>query len=95
MEYKKSELTQFAKQCAWAVNQMSNGVCTAGEIAHSDIGREINNFNDNDLLLEISKRYAKYAKDYACFDVDNGETQDFQSIANKIVNCCEDHDWFE
>lgn len=95
MGYKKSELTLFAKQCARGANQMSNGVCMAEEIAHTNLGKEIINFNDDDLLLEVSKRYAKYAKDYADFNVENAGTQDFQKIINKIVSCCEDHDWFE
>lgn len=74
---------------------MSNGVCMAEEIAHSNLGKEIINFHDDDLLLEISKRYAKYAKDYSDFNVENAATQNFQSIINKIVDCCEEHDWFE
>ena len=73
---------------------MINGLCMAEEIAHSSLGRELINFNDDELLLEVSKRYAKYAQDEMDFDTENSETQDFQSIINKIVNCCDEHDWF-
>lgn len=94
MEYKKSELTLFARRCAWGSNQILNGLCMAQEIVHSSLGEELANFNDDELLLEVSKRYAKYAQDEVVFDMENSETQDFQSIINKIVNCCDEHDWF-
>lgn len=95
MKYKKSELTRFAKTCSWGANQMLNGVCTAEEISHSDIGQDLINDDGKELLLEISKRFAKYAKDQMGFDLENGEVQNFQNIIKKIVECCEENDWFE
>lgn len=95
MDYKKSELTKFAKDCAWGANQMLNGICTAEDITKDEIGRTLLNHKDEELLLEISKRYAKYAKDYSFFDVDNAEVQEFQSIISDIVICCEENNWFE
>ena len=77
IKYKKSVLTQFAKHCAYGANQILNGSCVAEEISKSDIGRTLANTDDEDLLLEISKRFAKYAKDQMGFDVDNGEVQNF------------------
>lgn len=68
----------------------------AEEIIHSDLGEELVNFDDDDeLLLEVSKRYAKYAQDEANFNVENRATQEFQSLISKIVNCCDEHDWFK
>lgn len=92
MKYKKSELTRFAKTCAYGANQMLNGVCVAGEVRGS-ICKDILD-NDEELLLEVSKRFAKYTKDQIGFDVENGEVQDFQNLIEKIIECCEDNDWF-
>ena len=92
MKYKKSELTRFAKDCAWGVNQMLNGVCMAEEIK-GNISRDILN-DDEELLLEVSKRFAKHAKDTMGFDVENGTVQDFQNLIEKIIGCCEENDWF-
>ena len=95
MAYKKSELTGFAKDCARGANQISNGVCMAEEISKDGMGRLLTNNQDPELLLEISKRYAKYAKDQADFDVENGNVQDFQKIISNIVGCCNENNWFE
>lgn len=92
MKHKKSELTKFAKDCAYGTNQMINGICMAGEIK-GDISREILNY-DEELLLEVSKRFAKYTKDAMRFDVETGELQDFQRLIDKIIDCCEENDWF-
>lgn len=69
---KKSELTQFAKDCAWGSRAM-NGICLSEEVAHSDIGRKIANgfVEDNEeLILEISKRFAKYANDESAPEIE-------------------------
>ena len=95
MEYKKSELTRFAKTCSWGAHQMLNGVCVAEEISHSDIGQDLINDSETELLLEISKRFSKHAKDQMSFDADNGDVQNFQNIIEKIIECCEENDWFE
>lgn len=57
MKYDKSELTRFAKNCSWGAHQMLNGICMAEEIK-GNISRDILN-NDEGLLLEVSKRFAK------------------------------------
>lgn len=97
MEYKKAELTDFARQCARGARYMILGLCMAEEIAHTSLAREIisNNTGNEDLLLEISKRYANYADDMVNFRVDNAATQDFQELIDRIVICCDEHDWFE
>lgn len=74
---------------------MLNGICVAEEISKSDIGRELINDDEIELLLEISKRFAKYAKDQMGFDVSNGDVENFQNIIEKIIECCEENDWFE
>lgn len=93
-KFKKSTMTRFAKEAAWGANQMLNGICMAEEIAKCDIGRIIRNEADDELLLEISKRFAKYARDQTAFDAENSEVQDFQRIISTIVACCDEHDWF-
>lgn len=95
MKYKKSKLTQFTKNCAWGANQILNGVCIAEEISKDDIGQDIINSDDEELLLEISRRYAKYTKDQMAFDTETGDVQNFQRIIESIVECCEENNWFE
>lgn len=56
MEFKKSELTGFAKECARAAYYMLLGTCYAEEIAHSDLGRKIS-----------SKRYEEELLQKKCF----------------------------
>ena len=90
--YKKSDLTRFAKDCAYGANSILNGICMAGEIK-GDIKNALFN-DDEELLLEVSKRFAQYAKDTVGFDVETGEVQDFQCLIDKIVQCCEENDWF-
>ena len=92
MDYKKGDLTKFAKTCAWGAYQMMNGICIAGEIK-GDLCRDILNGNE-ELLLEISKRFAKNAKDTSAFNVENGEVQNFQKLIEMIIECCDDNDWF-
>ena len=94
MKHKKSEISRFAKTCAYGAHQMLNAVCSAEEISKSQIGRELINNCDDELWLEVSKMFAKYANDQMCFDVDTGEVQDFQNIIEKIIDCCEENDWF-
>lgn len=97
--YSKSELTYFAKQCEKGEYYMLTGCCFADEITHTEIGRMLSSesFADDqeELLLEVSKRYAKRCREQSSFNVENAEVQDFQSIIAKIVNCCEEHNWFE
>lgn len=92
-KYKKSELTAFAKNCAWGAHQMLNGVCMAEEVVKTQIGRSIS--HDEELLLEVSKRFAKHCKDTMAFDVENGTVQDFQDIIEAIIYCCEENNWFD
>ena len=95
MEYKKSELTRFAKTCSYGASQMLNGVCVAEGISKSNIGQDLINDDETELLIEISKRFVKYAKDQMGFDADNGDVQNFQNIIEKIIECCEENNWFE
>lgn len=91
---KKAELTAFAKECAKGAAWMLNGICIAGEITKTQLCRSLLNRNNDELLLEISKRYAKYAQDEFPFAVECGEVQDFQDLISRIVNICDEHDWF-
>lgn len=95
---KKSELTQFAKDCAWGSRALINGICMSAELVHSDLGRKMANdfVEDNEeLILEISKRFAKYANDEIAPEIEGGELQDFCRIISRLVDCCNEHDWFK
>lgn len=93
MKHKKSELTKCAKDCSLGLNNFLNGCCLAEEIVKSEIGQDIRNGNA-EVLMEVSKRFAKCAKDNISFDVDTGEVQDFQNIIVQIIDCCEENNWF-
>lgn len=93
MELKKSDLTKFAKELAVAHKALFDAMCMSEEIVKSAIGRELKNSN-KELLLELAKRFAKYAKSDAAIDIDNGDVQAAQDLINEIIYCCEDNDWF-
>lgn len=95
MKHKKSEMTYFAKRCAVATRQMINGICMSEDISHDEIGREILHGNDPEILMEVSKRFAKYTKETEPFDTENGDVQDFQHIIEIIIDCCEENGYFE
>lgn len=91
---KKSDLTQFAKDCVYAHDKAVKLECISEDIMRTYIGKAL--INDNqDILLEVSKRFAKYAKENINIDLDNGEIQSVQNILNAIINCCEENNWFE
>lgn len=95
MEFKKSQLTKFAKDCSYGLSRMIDAICMAEEIIHSDIGMSFKNGIEEELLIEISKRFAKYTNDTMQFDADTGDVQDFQTIICKIIDCCEENNWFD
>lgn len=64
------------------------------DIMRTQIGKELINDNQN-VLLEVSKRFAKYAKETMNIDLDNGEVQNLQNILNAVINCCEENNWFK
>lgn len=64
------------------------------DIMRTQIGKELINDNQN-VLLEVSKRFAKYAKEIINIDLDNGEVQNLQNILNAVINCCEENNWFK
>lgn len=91
---KKSELTRFAKDCSYAHEKAVKYLCISEEIARSKIGKRLLD-GDESILIEISKRFAKYAKEEMNIDLDNGDTQNCQNILNAIIDCCEENNWFE
>lgn len=95
MEIKKKDLTAFAKELANVHHQYLNIACMAEEITKSDIGRKLQNGMDEELLMEIAKRYAKYVCNECTVDIDTGETQTCQDIINEVVSCCEENNWFQ
>ena len=64
------------------------------DIMRTQIGKELINDNQN-VLLEVSKRFAKYAKETIDIDLDNGEVQNLQNILNAVINCYEENNWFK
>lgn len=94
MIFKKSQLTRFAKDCSYGSSRMIDAICMAEEIIHSDIGMAFRNGIDEELLVEVSKRFAKYANDTISFEVNTGDVQEFQSIICQVIECCEENNWF-
>ena len=95
MKIKKAELTAFAKQLASAHRRYCDVMCIAEEITKSDMGRKLKSGMDENLLMEIAKRYAKYVRNECSVDLDNGETQTCQDIINDVLSCCEENNWFQ
>lgn len=94
-DYKKSELTAFAKTLAYAHFQYLNTMCIAEEVSVSDIGKKFRCGDNDKLLVEIAKRYAKYVRNECSVDLENGAIQNCQNIINDIVACCEENNWFK
>lgn len=91
---KKSDLTKFAKDCVYAHEKAVKLMCISEDIMRNQIGKELINDNQN-ILLEVSKRFAKYAEENINIDLDVGEIQNVQNILNDIINCCEENNWFK
>lgn len=91
---KKSALTQFAKDCVYAHEKAVKLMCISEDIMRNQIEKELINDNQS-VLLEVSKRFAKYARENMNIDLDNGDVQNLQNILNAIVDCCEENNWFE
>lgn len=91
---KKSDLTKFAKDCVYAHDKAVKLECISEDIVRTYIGKELINDNQS-ILLEVAKRFAKYARENMNIDLDNGEIQNVQNILNAIIDCCEENNWFE
>lgn len=92
--YKKSELTQYAKQCAKMSDKFMNDYLCSEELSRNEICREIVHDGNEELLLEISKRFAKYADCHDLWVYDCASVEDFYELIKKIINCCEENDLF-
>ena len=95
MEFKRSQFTQFAKDCSYGLSRMIDAICMAEEISHSEIGNTFKHGMDEKMLIEISKRFAKYTNDKDIFDAEICEVQDFRNIICQIIDCCEENNWFD
>ena len=82
MEYKKSDLTKFAQNAVDTHHQHLNTMYMAEEISLSDLGKAFRNGIDEKLLMDISKRYAKYIGNTYDVDLDNTAIQNCQNILN-------------
>lgn len=94
IEHKKSELTYYAKQCAKASDTLVTGSCYADELSRNEICDEILVDGNEELLFEISKRFAKYVNDQTLFHYENKGFQDFHALLRAIVDCCEENNLF-
>lgn len=91
---KKTDLTQFAKDCVYAHEKAIKLMCISENIMRNQIGKELINDNQS-VLLEVSKQFVKYARENMNIDLDNGDIQNLQNILNAIIDCCEENNWFE
>ncbi len=103
MKFKKSELTKFAKLAVFTNKTILDAICTSEDL-FNDIGRYIcNDYGDdevescNHVIYEVSKRYAKYAKETMLAEPNlNARTlDDAEEILRKIIDCCEENNWFK
>lgn len=97
MKDKKSDITRFAEACSCGSSLVCDVMCISEELTCSEIGRAIVQLlddEDSELLMEVSKRFSKYAKDTMALDLENAAVQEFCSLINKILHCCEKNDWF-
>ena len=67
---KKSDLTQFAKDCVYAHEKAIKLMCISENITRNQIGKELIN-NNQSFLLEVSKQFVKYARENMNIDLDN------------------------
>lgn len=96
-KYKKSELTQYAKQCAKMSDNFMDHCLCAEELSRNEICREIVHAGNEELLLEISKRFAKYADCHGPWVNECASVADFYTfyeLIKKIINCCEENGLF-
>lgn len=99
MDYKKSELTKFAKTCAYANNTLLNAICVSGDVLMTDISKTLNHelTSDNtELIYEIAKEFSKYTKDEMLADAKMSEDtlNELTNVLSLLVDCCEENDWF-
>ena len=90
---RKLEITKFAKDCAFAHKSAVMFIGTSQEIANSKIGKLLKEEND-DFLIEVSKRFAKFAKENINFSLEDCAIDDAVAIINNIIDCCEENNWF-
>ena len=102
MKFKKSELTNFAKLAVFTNKTILDAICTSEDL-FDEIGRYICNDNGddevencNEVVYEVAKRYAKYAKETMRAEPKlNARTlDDAEEILGRIINCCEENNWF-
>ncbi len=96
MRYKKSELTEYAKNyCCYASKILTDAMCISEELSKHPISKEIIRNDNEELKLEVAKRFAKYVKDEIEIDLENGNVQDATNIINELLACCEENNWFK
>lgn len=66
---KKSDLTKFTKDCVYTHEKAVKLECISEDIMRNQIGKELINDNQN-ILLEVLKRFAKYARENINIDLD-------------------------
>lgn len=94
-EYKKSDLTRYAKELTFAHQWSVKAMCFHEEISKWPLSKEIILPENTDLLLEVARRFAKYRKEEMNVDFENACTQDTANILNLIIETCEENNWFE
>ena len=99
MNFKKSELTRYAKELAETTKKVMEVMSLSDEISHMEISKNVRNMDeqsgeDQKLLFEIAKQFAKYCEVEMYVDLENGNVQELCGIINRVVDCCEENDWF-
>lgn len=97
-KYTDKEIENFAKILSDCSYELTNALCLSEEVSHTDIGRVIANYTGDDksnLIYKISKKFASTVNDRSTPDLEVACVQDACSIIEQVVNCCEEHNWFQ
>lgn len=94
--YKNSDIKAFGKKCAEVEKSFIDSIYMAEKIYYSEIGKEILREigRDEELLIAISRQFAKYEDKRKKFDMNGWEVQLIQNMVELIVKCCEIYNWF-
>ena len=94
MKYSKSMLTNYAKELAKTCRDVVDVMCYSEEISKNQLSRDILDSDNQELILEVAKRYSKYVFDEMNVDLESGDVQELCNIINIVFSCCEENNWF-
>lgn len=98
LKYTEAQIGNFAKMLSDCSYELTNALCLSEEVSHTEIGRVIANYTGDDksnLIYRISSKFASIVNDRSAPDLEVACVQDACNIIEQVVNCCEEHNWFD